>query len=128
MLDPQIIESNDDKGFCEPYRGTICTNILSANYSIYSMNANQQEQIEERIKSLLPLLTNKNSISKQCASFALPSLCMFAFPLCDSERQQPKQICRADCKQLQFDICKDEYINVKALFANKCKDFSIDAT
>lgn len=52
----------------------------------------------------------------------MPSLCLFAFPLCDKRRQQPKQICRLDCKQLQQDICKDEYLNMKTLFDNKITD------
>ena len=36
--------------------------------------------------------------------------------MCDKRTKQPKQICRFDCKQLQQDICKNEYFNVKSLF------------
>ncbi len=122
MLNPTIIENNDEKGFCEPYKGTICSGVISSNYTIYSTASNQQEQIEERLKAILPSLTNKNSnLSKRCSTFALPSLCLFAFPLCDKVKQQPKQICRLDCKRLQQDICKDEYFNMKSIFDSKCK-------
>jgi hypothetical protein len=121
VLNPTVVESFDDKGFCEPYRGTICAGIIPANFSIYSTSSSQQEQIEERLKGILPLLANKNSLSKRCQTFALPSLCLFAFPLCDNKKSQPKQICRSDCEQLQQDICKEEYLNVKSVFDTKRK-------
>lgn len=123
LLNPTVIENFDDKGFCEPYKGSICAGIITGNYSIYSTSANQQDEIEERLKTIIPLLaSNKNNLSKRCSTFAVPSLCLFAFPLCDKQTKQPKQICRLDCKQLQQDICKNEYFNVKSIFeTNKCK-------
>lgn len=123
-LNPTIVENFDDKGFCEPYKGSVCAGIITQNYSIYSTSPQQQELIEERLKTIIPLLmSNKNSLSKRCSTFAIPSLCMFAFPLCDKPTKQPKQICRMDCKQLQQDICKNEYFNVKSLFESKSKLF-----
>lgn len=116
-LNPTIVENFDDKGFCEPYKGSICSGIITSNYSVYSTSANQQDLIEERLRTIIPLLaSNKHSLSKRCSTFAIPSLCLFAFPLCDKQTKQPKQICRFDCKQLQQDICKNEYFNVKLLF------------
>ncbi|CAF0723445.1 unnamed protein product [Brachionus calyciflorus] len=120
-LNPTIVENFDDKGFCEPYRGSICSGIITQNYSIYSTSTQQQDLIEERLKSILPMLL-KNNLSKRCSTFALPSLCLFAFPLCDRHTKQPKQICRFDCKQLQQDICKNEYFNVKTIFESKVGD------
>ena len=119
-LNPTIVENFDDKGFCEPYRGSICSGIISANHSVYSTSAQQQDLIEERLNSIIPYLSDpsKNNLSKRCSTFAIPSLCLFAFPLCDHTNKQPKQICRADCTQLQEDICKDEYFNVKSLFSH----------
>ena len=120
LLNPTIVENYDDKGFCEPYRGSICASVITGNYSIYSTSSQQQDLIEERLKTIVPLLlSNKNNLSKRCSTFAIPSLCLFAFPLCDKISKQPKQICRFDCKQLQQDICKNEYFNVKALFETK---------
>jgi hypothetical protein len=122
-LNPTIVENFDDKGFCEPYKGTICAGIITNNYSVYSTSAQQQDQIEERLKTIIPLLmSNKNNLSNRCSTFAIPSLCLFAFPLCDKQTKQPKQICRSDCKQLQQDICKNEYFNVKTLFESKLSD------
>lgn len=122
-LNPTIVENFDDKGFCEPYKGTICAGIITNNYSVYSTSAQQQDQIEERLKTIIPLLmSNKNNLSNRCGTFAIPSLCLFAFPLCDRHTKQPKQICRSDCKQLQQDICKNEYFNVKTLFESKLSD------
>ncbi len=121
-LNPTIVENFDDKGFCEPYKGSVCAGIITQNYSIYSTSPQQQELIEERLKTIIPLLvSNKNSLSKRCSTFAIPSLCLFAFPLCDKATKQPKQICRMDCKQLQQDLCKNEYFNVKSLFESKSK-------
>ena len=122
-LNPTVVENFDDKGFCEAYKGNVCAGIITSNYSIYSTSANQQEQIEERLRTIIPLLmSNKNNLSKRCSTFAIPSLCLFAFPLCDRDTKQPKQICRFDCKQLQQDICKNEYFNVKSLFESKISD------
>lgn len=122
-LNPTIVENFDDKGFCEPYKGSICAGIITQNYSIYSTSAQQQDLIEERLRTIIPLLmSNKNNLSKRCSTFAIPSLCLFAFPLCDKYTKQPKQICRFDCKQLQQDICKNEYFNVKSLFESKLSD------
>ena len=131
-LSPTLVESFDDKGFCEPYAGTVCAGIITANYSIYSTSPQQQALIEERLKTILPLLSGSGGgklhgsgggggkqLSTKCSTFALPSLCLFAFPLCDAATKQPKQICRYDCKQLQHDICKNEYVNVKSLFDAK---------
>lgn len=119
-LNPTIVENFDDKGFCEPYKGSICAGIITQNYSIYSTSSQQQDLIEERLRTIIPLLmSNKNNLSKRCSTFAIPSLCLFAFPLCDRHTKQPKQICRFDCKQLQQDICKNEYFNVKSLFEGK---------
>ncbi|RNA44299.1 tyrosine- kinase transmembrane receptor ROR1 [Brachionus plicatilis] len=120
-LNPTLVENFDDKGFCEPYRGSICSGIITSNYSVYSTSQQQQDLIEDRLKSIVPLLL-KNNLSKRCSTFALPSLCLFAFPLCDRHTNQPKQICRFDCKQLQQDICKNEYFNVKSLFGSKLGD------
>ena len=116
-LNPIYVENNDDKGTCEPYRGSICAGVISSEYTIFSTASNQQEQIEERLKAILPSLSGRaNNLSNKCSTFALPSLCFFAFPLCDRVKQQPKQICRVQCKQLQQDICKDEYVNMKSIF------------
>lgn len=68
------------------------------------------------------MVSNKNNLSKRCSTFAIPSLCLFAFPLCDRRTKQPKQICRFDCKQLQQDLCKNEYFNVRTLFESKLSD------
>ena len=123
QLNPTIVENFEDKGFCEPYKGSICAGIITANYSVYSTSAQQQELIEERLRSIIPLLSNKNSLSPRCSTFAVSSLCLFAFPLCDKHTRQPKQVCRYDCKQLQQDICKNEYFNAKSLFsANKLEN------
>lgn len=97
--------------------------IITSNYSIYSTSAQQQDLIEERLKTIIPLLmANKDNLSKRCSTFAIPSLCLFAFPLCDRRTKQPKQICRFDCKQLQQDLCKNEYFNVRTLFESKLSD------
>ena len=120
LLNPTIVENYDDRGFCEPYRGTVCASIITGNYSVYSTSSQQQNLIEERLKSIVPLLlSNKNNLSKGCSTFAIPSLCLFAFPLCDRQTKQPKQICRSDCNQLQQNFCKNEYFNVMSLFESK---------
>lgn len=120
QLNPTIVENFDDKGFCEPYKGSICSGIITGDMTIYSTSSQQQDLVEERLRSIIPLLSdsNKNNLSKQCSTFAIPSLCLFAFPLCDKKKKQPKQICRSDCRQLQNDICKNEYFNVKSLFTS----------
>jgi len=129
-LNPTIVENFDDKGFCEPYRGTICAGIITSNYSIYSTSSQQQDMIEERLRSIMPFLSdkNKNNLSERCSTFAIPSLCLFAFPLCDKTTHQPRQICRPDCHQLQGDICKNEFVNVKSIFTKSSNSLEVTSS
>ena len=77
QLNPTIVENFDDKGFCEPYRGSICAGIITSNYSIYSTSAQQQDMIEERLKSIIPYLSDKNKNNLSLIKFALSSLSFF---------------------------------------------------
>lgn len=58
------------------------------------------------------IIASSNDLTKECQQYAIPSLCHYAFPLCDesSGKPKPRQICRDECEVLEKKICKDEYL------------------
>lgn len=67
------------------------------------------------ISAALGVIAHSNDLSQKCQKYAVPSLCHYAFPLCDetSLTPRPRQICRDECEALEQDICKSEYIVAK---------------
>ena len=113
-----------DDGVCEPYRGTVCAEYLTGNYTIYSTSDAKQETIEERLKTIRSVFQSVN-LTSDCAKFAMPALCFFAFPVCKRNINSPMQVCRSDCNAIQDNICRNEYFNANSLFSNKSKYFWI---
>ena len=54
-------------------------------------------------------------MSQSCAEFAVPSLCLAAFPLCDDQsgKPVPRKLCRDECEVLENDVCRLEYAIAK---------------
>ncbi|ESO86644.1 hypothetical protein LOTGIDRAFT_51609, partial [Lottia gigantea] len=101
-------------GFCQVHRGSTCSKYVG-NKSIYVSTKFTQGLREERFIAAFAVIGSSNHLSKECQTFAIPSLCYHAFPLCDDSRgkPRPKQICKDECEALEDNICKTEYILAK---------------
>ena len=64
------------------------------------------------ITAAVGVIAHSNDLSARCQKYAIPSICHYAFPLCDdtSKIPRPRQICKDECERLEQDICKSEYI------------------
>ena len=69
-------------GVCEPYRGSACEQYIK-NMTIYVESRQGQEAIERKIASAFTVVESSQDVSPQCHRFAIPSLCLSAFPPCD---------------------------------------------
>ncbi|KAK3599901.1 hypothetical protein CHS0354_022480 [Potamilus streckersoni] len=107
-------KSDENDGFCQPFRGNTCAKLLG-NRSIYVTSKYAQGLKEERFVAAFTVIASSNDLSKECHQFAIPSICYYAFPLCDesSGSPKPRQICRDECEVLENVICKREYIVAK---------------
>ncbi|KAK6180051.1 hypothetical protein SNE40_012270 [Patella caerulea] len=111
---PEEEELDQGDGFCQVHRGSTCSKYVG-NMSIYVSTKFTQGLREERFIAAFAVIGSSNHLSTECQSFAIPSLCYHAFPLCDETRgkPRPRQICKDECEMLEDDICKTEYILAK---------------
>ncbi|ELU14629.1 hypothetical protein CAPTEDRAFT_162027 [Capitella teleta] len=103
-------------GFCQAYRGAACSKFIQGN-SIYVRSSTQQGMVEERLTAALTAIAASNELSSQCGEFAIPSLCIFAFPLCQSQdtgNPRPRQLCRDECEALESRLCQREFALVRS--------------
>ena len=80
---------NELTGFCEPYRGSVCSQFIG-NASIYVLNPYSQDQVEAKLSAAFTVVATSHDVSPQCHRFAIPSLCFGAFPLCDEYSHDPR--------------------------------------
>lgn len=76
-------------GFCQPYRGSVCSQFIG-NASIYVTSHRSQQIMEEKLSSVFTVVATSHDVSPACHRFAIPSLCFSAFPLCDEDAREPK--------------------------------------
>ena len=102
-------------GFCQPYRGTTCSQFLQ-NRSIYVRNLNYQSLIEAKIGTAFSVIASSPDVSVQCNRYAISSLCHYAFPLCDDSGLDgpfPRKVCRDECELLEMNMCRMEHTIAK---------------
>ncbi|XP_041914849.1 tyrosine-protein kinase transmembrane receptor ROR2 [Alosa alosa] len=108
---PGTNDPNQEKGFCQPYRGIACARFIG-NRSIYVESLQMQGESENRITAAFTMIGTSTQLSDQCSQFAIPSFCHQVFPLCDEGgRGAPRrrQLCRDECEALENDLCNFEY-------------------
>ena len=82
-------ESEDSFGTCEPYRGTACEQYIK-NMSIFVDSRSGQDVIESKIRDAFTVVASSQDVSPQCHRFAIPSLCLSAFPPCDDAASEAR--------------------------------------
>ena len=98
---------NEASGFCQPYYGSVCGKYIGANH-IYISEGLSQEHIEKKLAGVLPVISESPDMSDECREFALPSICLSTFAICDTKTQKPRKICRDECEILEHKVCKTE--------------------
>ena len=104
---PSLIP-NEQSGFCQQYHGTVCSKYIGSNY-IYISEGLSHEYIERKLQGVFSAIKASQQMSEECAEFALPSICLSTFPICDNKTQKPRKICRDECEILAHDKCKSEH-------------------
>ena len=99
---------NENSGYCQQYTGKVCAKYIKNNY-IYISEGLSHDHIEKKLQGVFTVITASQQMSDQCAEFALPSICLSTFPLCDQKAQKPRKICRDECEILAHDKCKSEH-------------------
>ena len=51
-----------------------------------------QDYIEKKLKAAFHVITNSPDLSKECAKFAIPAICLSTLPLCDSQTKKPRKV------------------------------------
>ena len=99
---------NEQSGYCQQYHGTVCSQYIGSNY-IYISEGLSHEYIERKLQGVFTAIAASQQMSPECAEFALPSICLSTFPICDQKTQKPRKICRDECEILAHDKCKSEH-------------------
>ncbi len=99
---------NEQNGYCQQYHGTVCAEYIGSNY-IYISEGLSHEYIERKLQGVFTAIAASQQMSPECEEFALPSICLSTFPICDQKTQKPRKICRDECEILAHDKCKSEH-------------------
>ena len=86
----------------------MCAEYIGSNY-IYISQGLSHDYIETKLQGVFSAITASQQMSEHCAEFALPSICLSTFPICDQKTQKPRKICRDECEILAHDKCKSEH-------------------
>ena len=98
---------NEASGYCQQYYGSVCKDYIQGNF-IYISEGLSQEYIEKKLAGVFSVITASPDLSDQCSRYALPSICLSTFALCDKKTQKPRKICRDECEILEHDVCRAE--------------------
>ena len=98
---------NEKSGFCQPYYGSVCAQYIGTDF-IYISEGLSQDHIEKKLAGVLPVIKASPDMTSDCAEFALPSICLSTFAICDKKTQKPRKICRDECEILEHRVCKAE--------------------
>ncbi|KAL7299022.1 hypothetical protein TKK_0008118 [Trichogramma kaykai] len=79
---------DNQEGYCEPYKGTICAQFVG-NHSVYIPHPLTQSILEEKFLKAFQVINQSNDLSSNCAPYAMPTLCFTTFSVC-REPRSPK--------------------------------------
>ncbi|KFM72830.1 Tyrosine-protein kinase transmembrane receptor ROR1, partial [Stegodyphus mimosarum] len=104
------VEQQNAAGFCHLYRGVTCVQFIG-NRTVYVKSSLSLSHMEEKLTAAFTVIATSHDVSEECHKYAIPSLCFFAFPLCDTDSPypMPRQVCRDECEVLESNICRMEY-------------------
>ena len=94
-------------GDCQPYLGSVCSRFIGNSYIFVTRGLNQ-EYIERKLAQAFSVITESSELSDECRPFAVPSICLSTFPMCDRRTNRPRKLCRDECELLEGAICRKE--------------------
>ena len=101
------LKPNENAGFCQKYTGSVCAKHIGDN-SIFISEGLTQGHIEQKLQGVFQVIKKSPDLSQECAEYALPTICLSTFAICDKKTQKPKKICRDECEILENDVCQSE--------------------
>lgn len=85
------LKPNERAGQCQRYTGSVCRQHLGANFIFVSQGLTL-DYIEQKLQASLQVISNSPELSKKCAKYAIPAICLSTLPLCDTQTQKPRKV------------------------------------
>ena len=85
------LKPNERAGMCQRYTGSVCRQHLGSNFIFVSQGLTQ-DYIEKKLQASLQVISNSPELSKECAKYAIPAICLSTLPLCDTQTQKPRKV------------------------------------
>ena len=85
------MKPNERAGRCQRYSGSVCQEHLGNKY-IYVSQGLTLDYIERQLQKSLMVIKNSPDLSKECAKYAIPAICLSTLPLCDTQIQKPRKV------------------------------------
>ena len=82
---------NENFGSCQRYSGDVCSKYIGSNHIFVSQGLTQS-YVESKLKAAFAVIMNSPELSKECAKFAIPAVCLSTLPLCDMKTQRPRKV------------------------------------
>ena len=108
------LKPNEQRGSCQPYLGTACSKYVGQEYVFVSEGLNQ-DHIERKLGSAFSAIKASPDLSESCGNYAIPSICISTFPLCDRKTEKPRKMCREECELLEDKFCRKELALVRRI-------------
>ena len=108
------LKPNAHRGRCQPYLGTACSQYVKNEYVFVSEGLDQQH-IERKLASAFSAIKASPDLTESCGNYAIPSICISTFPLCDRKTEKPRKMCREECELLEDKFCRKELALVRQI-------------
>ncbi|XP_065069610.1 inactive tyrosine-protein kinase transmembrane receptor ROR1-like isoform X3 [Rhopilema esculentum] len=107
-------------GKCELYTGDTCKQYLGGKH-VFIKDLSSQASLEARTKNWLETAQSIIRISDKCWPHAKILICYHIFPICDETKLSPlnKRFCQDECKFLEQQVCREEFVIAKSINAIK---------
>lgn len=101
------LKPNERNGSCQPYIGSVCSKYVGNEY-VFVTEGLTQLYIEQKLQAAFTVISASPELSQSCSQYAIPSICVSTFPLCDRQTERPRKICREECEVLENSLCRKE--------------------
>ena len=109
---PKLKPNERSGGNCEPYLGSVCAKYVGQSY-VFVSEGLSQVYIEQKLQAAFTVISASPDLSQECSPYAIPSICLSTFPLCDRMTERPRKLCREECELLETRVCQKELVIAK---------------